>query len=183
LQEVIAMSIPSINPVEAKRRIADGTAVLVDIREPMEHAREAIPGAKLAPLSTYSPQWLADVKGKDAPAVIFHCQSGRRTAENATQLSQCGIPEVYLLEGGLTGWKVAGLPTNKDRSKPIEMQRQVQIAAGSLVLTGLVFAYLVSPWFIALSAFVGAGLVFAGISGWCGMAKVLAAMPWNRATV
>jgi hypothetical protein len=72
------------------------------------------------------------------------------------------------------------LPTSLDRSKPIEMQRQVQIVAGGLVLLGLVLAVVVSPWFAALSAFVGAGLVFAGVSGWCGMAKVLAVMPWNR---
>ena len=176
------MSIPTINPVEARRRLADGSAVLVDIREPMEHAREAIPGAKLSPLSTYDAQSLAGIRGKDAPAVIFHCQSGKRTADNAAQLRQCGIPEVYILEGGLTGWKAAGLPTSIDRTKPIEMQRQVQIAAGSLVLTGLLLAYLVSPWFLALSAFVGAGLVFAGVSGWCGMAKVLDVMPWNRIT-
>lgn len=174
------MIIPTIAPVQAKRRLADGSAVLIDIREPMEHAREAIPGAKLSPLSTYDAQSLARIQGKDAPAVIFHCQSGKRTADNAAKLRQCGIPEVYILEGGLSGWKSAGLPTSIDRTKPIEMQRQVQITAGSLVLTGLVLAYLVSPWFIVLSAFVGTGLVFAGVSGWCGMAKVLGAMPWNR---
>lgn len=174
------MSIPTINPVEAKRRIADGSAVLVDIREPMENAREAIPGAKLSPLSSYDAQSLARIQVKDTAAVIFHCQSGKRTADNAAKLRECGIPEVYILEGGLTGWKAAGFATNIDRSKPIEMQRQVQIAAGSLVLTGLLLAYLVSPWFLALPAFVGTGLVFAGVSGWCGMAKVLGAMPWNR---
>ena len=169
------MSIPLISPEEARQRLATGSAILVDIREPMEHARESIPGATPAPLSGFQPNSLA---GK--PAVIFHCQSGRRTADNASRLSRCGASEVYFLEGGLAGWKAAGHPTNLDRSKPIEMQRQVQIAAGTLVLTGLVLAGLVSPWFIALSAFVGSGLIFAGVSGWCGMAKVLGAMPWNR---
>ena len=169
------MSIPVINADEARRRLAAGSAVLVDIREPMEHAREASPGALPAPLSGLQPMALA---GKQA--VIFHCQSGRRTAENSDRLGQCGASEVAILEGGLNAWKAAGHPTRLDRSKPIEMQRQVQIAAGALVLTGVVLGTLVSPWFIALSAFVGSGLVFAGISGWCGMAKVLAAMPWNR---
>ena len=176
------MSFPTIDPQEARRRLADGSAVLVDIREPMEHAREAIPGAVLAPMSGFDAQSLAKLKDHGTPAVIFHCQSGKRTADNAAKLRGCGIPEVYILEGGLTGWKAAGLETSIDRSKPIEMQRQVQIAAGSLVLIGLACASLVSPWFIALSAFVGGGLVFAGISGWCGMAKVLGAMPWNRAS-
>ena len=88
---------------------------------------------------------------------------------------------MFLLEGGLNAWKSAGLPTQIDRSKPIELQRQVQIAAGSLVLIGVALALTVSPAFIALSAFVGAGLTFAGISGWCGMAKLLGVMPWNKA--
>lgn len=174
------MSIPTISPVEAKRRLADGTAVLVDIREPMEHAREAIPGAHSSPLSGYGAHSLRGIATENAPAVIFHCQSGKRTADNASHLRTCGIPELYILEGGLAGWKSAGLATRVDRTKPIEMQRQVQIAAGSLVLAGLALAYFASPWFLALSAFVGTGLVFAGVSGWCGMAKVLGAMPWNR---
>lgn len=174
------MSIPTMSPMEAKRRLAAGTAVLVDIREPMEHAREAIPGARSSPLSSYDARSLEGIKGDNAPAVIFHCQSGKRTADNAAQLRTCGIPEVYILEGGLVGWKSAGLATHVDRTKPIEILRQVQIAAGSLVLTGLALAYFVSPWFLALSAFVGTGLVFAGISGWCGMAKLLGVMPWNK---
>ncbi len=174
------MSIPTISPMEAKRRLAAGTAVLVDIREPMEHAREAIPGARSSPLSGFGARSLEGIEGDNAPAVIFHCQSGKRTADNAMQLRTCGIPELYVLEGGLTGWKSAGLATRVDRTQPIEIQRQVQIAAGSLVLAGLALAYLVSPWFLALSAFVGTGLVFAGVSGWCGMAKVLGVMPWNR---
>ena len=176
------MSLPVISPADAKRRLADGSAVLVDIREPQEHAREAIPGAKLSPLSAFDSRSMAAIQGGNAPAVIFHCQGGRRTAENATRLRECGVPEVYLLEGGLTGWKAAGFATTIDRTKPIEMQRQVQITAGSLVLVGLILAVTISPWFAALSAFVGAGLVFAGISGWCGMANLLGTMPWNRAT-
>ena len=176
------MSVSAISPADAKRRLADGSAVLVDIREPQEHAREAIPGAQLSPLSAFDSRSLAAIQGKDAPAVIFHCQGGRRTAENADRLRECGVPEVYLLEGGLTGWKAVGYATNVDRTKPIEMQRQVQITAGSLVLAGLVLAVAVSPWFAALSAFVGAGLVFAGVSGWCGMANLLGIMPWNRAS-
>jgi rhodanese-related sulfurtransferase len=174
------VSIPTISPMDAKRRLAAGTAVLVDIREPMEHAREAIPGARSSPLSSYGAHSLQALQSENAPAVIFHCQSGKRTSDNAERLLTCGMPELYILEGGLTGWKSAGLATRVDRSKPIEMQRQVQIGAGSLVLTGLALAYLVSPWFLALSAFVGTGLVFAGISGWCGMAKILGLMPWNR---
>ena len=85
-----------------------------------------------------------------------------------------------MLEGGLDAWKKAGLPVSLDRSQPIDIMRQVQIAAGSLVLLGVVLGAFVSPNFYALSGFVGAGLTFAGISGFCGMARVLGAMPWNQ---
>jgi rhodanese-related sulfurtransferase len=85
------------------------------------------------------------------------------------------------LTGGIDGWAAAGLPVEVDRAQPIEIMRQVQIAAGVLVLTGVVLGLLVSPGFFGLSAFVGAGLTFAGVTGWCGMARLLGLMPWNRA--
>lgn len=174
------MTIPMMTPAEARRRLDEGSAVLVDIREPMEHAREAILGAKLCPLSQLDQARLSALAGKNASAVIFHCQGGKRTRDNADRLQACGPPQAYMLEGGLAGWKSAGYPTRIDRAQPIELQRQVQIAAGSLILLGLVLAWLVSPLFLALTAFVGGGLVFAGTSGWCGMAHLLALLPWNR---
>lgn len=175
------MSLPIITPVEAKRRLANGSAILVDIREPMEHARESIPGARLLPLSTVDAQTLSAITGPNPPTLIFHCQSGKRTGDNAERLRSCGTPEAYILQGGLSSWKAAGCPTSIDRSKPIEMQRQVQIAAGLLILLGLMLSWLVAPLFLGLSAFVGIGLIFAGISGWCGMARLIGLMPWNRA--
>jgi rhodanese-related sulfurtransferase len=175
------MSLPTIKPGEARRRVENGSAVLVDIREPLEQAREAIPGAASAPLSAFKKDCFVS-RDTRSPAIIFHCQSGKRTADNAETLSGCGAKEIYLLEGGLMGWKAAGFQTRIDRSKPIELQRQVQIAAGALVLASLILSSLVSVWFLTLAAFVGTGLVFAGVSGWCGMARLLSAMPWNRAT-
>jgi rhodanese-related sulfurtransferase len=173
---------PSIQAIDAKARIACGAAVLVDVREPLEHAREYIPGAASMPLSCFDAEAIRSVcQGKGTPVVIFHCQSGRRTAENAAQLGRCGV-EAYVLEGGINGWKKSGFDTVIDRTKPIELQRQVQIAAGSLVLLGLALSLSVSPWLLVVPAFVGGGLVFAGVSGWCGMAKLLAVMPWNRLT-
>ena len=174
------MSLPTISPVEAKRRLASGSAILVDIREPMEHAREAIPGARLHPVSAFDAQALSALGSANARALIFHCQGGKRTADNADRLRGCSVPEAYILEGGLSGWKAAGYPTSIDRTKPIELQRQVQITAGLLILTGLLLAWLVSPLFLGLSAFVGAGLTFSGVTGMCAMANILRRMPWNR---
>ena len=171
------MTLPMITPAEARRRLDNGSAVLVDIREPMEHARESIPGARLHSLSAFDP---AALRGQAASALIFHCQSGKRTCDNAERLLACGAPEAFILQGGLQGWKQAGNPTSIDRSKPIELQRQVQITAGTLIVLGLLLSWLVSSLFLGLTAFIGIGLIFAGVSGWCGMARLLGVMPWNR---
>lgn len=168
------MSLPTID-VASARRLLDQGAVLVDIREADEHARERVPGARHNPLSR-----LAPVEAPAGKAVIFHCRSGARTAANAARLGTATSCDAYILEGGLDAWKKAGLPVAVDRRQPIEIMRQVQIVAGSLVLLGVALGIWVTPIFLGLSAFVGAGLAFAGISGWCGMARLLALMPWNR---
>ena len=169
------MTLPRISPEKARQMVAGG-AVLVDIREADEFARSRIAQARHAPLSKLG---TIDV-GKDAPAVIFHCKSGGRTAANIERLKSSTDCEAFILEGGIEAWKSAGLPVIEDKKQPIEMMRQVQIVAGSMVVTGAVLGALLHPGFYALSGFVGAGLIFAGVSGSCMMAKVLALAPWNR---
>jgi len=171
------MSLESITPVEA-RRLMDEGAVLVDIREPDEHAREKIPGARLHPLSSIRKgETPAVAAGR---AVIFHCRSGARTADHADRLKATAGWDAYMVEGGLDAWRKAGLPVDVDTGQPLPVMRQVQIVAGGFVVLGVALGYLVSPWFFLLSGFVGAGLMQAGITGWCGMANLLQAMPWNR---
>lgn len=169
------MSLPTIDAVRAKRLIDDG-AVLVDVREADERAREHVPGTRHHALSR-----LSTIDTAGAKAVIFHCRSGARTAANASRLAGAAGCDAYVLEGGIDAWKKAGLPVATDTRQPIEIMRQVQITAGSLVVVGVVLGFWIAPAFFGLSAFVGAGLVFAGVSGWCGMAKLLGLMPWNRA--
>lgn len=171
------MSMPSIDPKTLKRRLDEGSAVLIDIREPSEYAREHILGARLVPLGAIDRH---DFDREHGKAVVFHCRSGNRTATNAGKLLARDFAEAYALEGGIEAWKAAGLPVHLDRSAPIEVMRQVQIAAGSLVVLGVLLGAFVSPWFYGLSGFVGGGLVFAGATGFCGMARLLQAMPWNR---
>ena len=169
------MSLPTIDAVRAKRLIDDG-AVLVDVREADERVREHVPGTRHHALSR-----LSTIDTAGAKAVIFHCRSGARTAANASRLAGAAGCDAYVLEGGIDAWKKAGLPVATDTRQPIEIMRQVQITAGSLVVVGVVLGFWIAPAFFGLSAFVGAGLVFAGVSGWCGMAKLLGLMPWNRA--
>ena len=166
-----------LDPLELQRRLAAGSAILIDVREPAEHARERIPGSRSVPLSAIDRTDFGRDRDKVA---VFHCRTGNRTTVHANRLAAAGFKSAYALAGGLEAWKTAGLPTIMDPRAPLELIRQVQIAAGGLILLGLLLALVVSPWFAALSAFVGAGLIFAGITGTCGLARVLGFMPWNR---
>jgi len=170
------MSLPIISPADAKRLIDQG-ATLIDIRGADERAREHIPGSHHGPLAQ-----LTDFAGVSSP-IIFHCRSGMRTASNAERLRESVPCEAYMLAGGLEGWKRAGLPVVEDKSQPIEINRQVMIAAGSLVIAFVLLGVLIAPAFYMLAGLIGAGLVFGGVTGWCGMAKLLAVMPWNRHAV
>lgn len=167
----------TISPQHAAELVRSGAA-LIDIREADEQARERIPGARHHALSLIGN---GDVARQGDLVLVFHCRSGARTHGNAARLAAAARScETYMLEGGLDAWKKAGLPVSLDRSKPIDVMRQVQIVAGSLVLAGVLLGVLIAPGFYALSGFVGAGLLFAGVSGFCGMARLLALMPWNR---
>jgi len=166
-----------LTPDEVAQRLAEGRAVLIDIREPDEFARRRAKGALSRPLSTLD---TAGLGLPDAREVIFTCRSGMRTGANGQRLAAaCGRP-VHVLEGGLDAWTGAGLPVEGDPGAPLEMMRQVQLVAGSLVLAGVILGLTVSPWFLGVAGFVGAGLVFAGSTGFCGMARLLALAPWNR---
>ncbi|HAV2162957.1 rhodanese family protein [Enterobacter cloacae] len=172
------MSLPLITPQQANALIDDG-AKLIDIRDPDEYAREHIPAAQSVPLDTLP----GALKAGAGETVIFHCQSGARTSNNAARLAQAASPaQALVVEGGIQGWKQAGLPTVEDKSQPLPLMRQVQIAAGLLILCGVVLGYTLSSGFFLLSGFVGAGLLFAGLTGFCGMARLLRVMPWNRHT-
>lgn len=171
------MSLKKIDAVSLKQLLDAGTAILIDIREADEYAREHIVGARLVPMSGFDRH---DLDRDHDKAVVFHCKSGNRTAANASRILAKGFAEAYVLDGGIEGWKAAGLPVHREASAPLELQRQVQLAAGSLVLIGVILGFTAHPWFFAISGFVGAGLMFAGATGTCGMAHLLMAMPWNR---
>lgn len=170
--------VKTISPAEAARMLRDDAATLVDVREPDEHARERIPGARNVPMSRLEDPGLPI---EPAATVLFHCRSGARTERNAARLAvKAGHADAFIIEGGLDAWKRAGLPVAQDSRQPIELMRQVQIAAGSMVVLGVVLGALVAGPFYILAAFVGAGLVFAGLTGTCGLASLLRRMPWNR---
>ncbi|MEO0521487.1 MAG: rhodanese-like domain-containing protein [Pseudomonadota bacterium] len=171
------MTLKKINATTAHDWVKSGKAVLIDVREPDEWIKEHVPEAHLVPLSGFN----ADDFSKDHDKLaVFHCRSGGRTEAAAPQILRTGFREVYQLEGGIEAWRKAGLKVNENAKAPISIMRQVQITAGGLVVLGIVLAVLINPWFAALSAFVGAGLTQAGITGTCAMAAMLKHMPWNR---
>jgi rhodanese-related sulfurtransferase len=169
-------TIHELSATELHSMLGDDDVMLVDVREPDESVKSRIEGAVLRPLSAFDPLSLPS----DATRIVLHCHSGRRSAEAAQMLMGAGRAEVWQLRGGIEAWKRAGLPVIGNARAPISIMRQVQITAGLLVLVGLALGVLVWPWFLLISAFIGAGLMFAGTSGCCGMAAVLARMPWNR---
>ncbi len=167
-----------VSPEQLERWLDAGEAVLIDVREDFEHAAERIDAAHHCALSGLDAEAL---RGRHpGKRLVFHCRTGGRSAKGAEQLG-AREGECYHLAGGIEAWKASGRETVRAAGAPrIDVMRQVQITAGSLVLLGVILGVLVTPWLLALSAFVGAGLVFAGASGWCGMAMLLARMPWNR---
>lgn len=169
-----------IDAHDLKRKLDSGEALLIDIREADEHAREHILGARLAPLSALDAHNFDRERAKIA---VFHCKSGMRTQANAARLLARGFTQAFYLDGGIEAWKAAGYNVHANRKAPLEIMRQVLVAAGAIILTGVVLGALVHPAFFALSGFMGAGLLFAGATGWCGLAMLLKTMPWNRAAL
>jgi len=164
-----------LSPQELVRRLESEPIHVIDVREPMEYAGGHIAGSLNVPLAR-----LGDSPLPEGPLVLV-CQSGNRSLQGCRRLLEHQPARLLMdLDGGIPAWQQAGLPLLRQPNAPLPLMRQVQIAAGSLVLLGLILSQTVAPAWIALTWFVGAGLCFAGISGFCGMARLLSAMPWNR---
>ncbi|MEO7098349.1 MAG: rhodanese-like domain-containing protein [Luteolibacter sp.] len=165
-----------ISPVELKSLLSTGCC-LVDVREPVEHAEEHITGAKLIPLGQLETR-AAEID-RNVPVVVM-CRSGKRGGDALKTLQALGITEARNLDGGILAWKAAGLPVGKSAEKVFPLMQQVQLVIGLGVLTGVVLSLTVNPNWVFLCAFFGAGLTFAGTTGWCGLAILMSKMPWNR---
>jgi rhodanese-related sulfurtransferase len=177
LSEERAMNVQTIDAKTAKSWIEAGDAILVDVREPAEHAAQNIAAAQLGPLNTVNLATLPKTDGK----IIIHCQKGMRGNQACEKLlAEKPDLKVFNLEGGIESWQQAGFATRSSGKKHLPLDRQVQMAIGSFVLGFSLLGYFVNPNFIFGAAFFGAGLLNAGLTGWCGFAKLMAKMPWNR---
>ncbi len=171
---------PHVDPVQAREWTEKGEAIIIDVREKDEFRTEHIPGAVSHPVSALNTGEIARIAG--GRKIIFHCGKGGRAGKACEAYlgnAASGGGNIYLLEGSFTGWKAAGLPTEKE-SGAISLERQVLIAAGSLILLGVLLSIFAMPGFVWLSGLVGAGMIYAGASGNCMMKKLLMTLPFNR---
>lgn len=174
------MSITTITPQMLADLCKQGKSIdLVDVRTPIEYREVHLEIARNVPLDQLDPSALMQARGgsRDEPLYLI-CRSGSRGRQACEKFVAAGFTNVINVEGGTLAC-LQCLPVVRGK-KMVSLERQVRIAAGSLVLLGAVLGWLVHPAFIGLSAFVGAGLVFAGVTDTCGMGMMLARMPWNQ---
>jgi rhodanese-related sulfurtransferase len=171
----------TITSAELFQRFQRGEPVdLLDVRTPAEYHALHVGFAINAPLERLDPEAILQSRNGNADEPLYViCKSGNRAKKAIAKLTAAGAPHVVNVEGGTTTWLEQGFPVERGKHA-VSLERQVRIAAGLFVLLGVVLGYFVHPLFIGLSAFVGAGLVFAGITDTCGMGMLLAKMPWNQ---
>lgn len=149
---------------------------LIDVRTPLEFREVHAEMACNTPLDSLDPKALTN--GDDQPVYVI-CRTGSRGKKACEKLIAAGHQQVFNVEGGTLAWEAAGLPVKRGK-KTISLERQVRITAGFLAFLGAILAVTIHPYFAFLSAFIGAGLMFAGITDTCGMGMMLAKMPWNQ---
>jgi rhodanese-related sulfurtransferase len=178
---VQSQAIPAvIRPAELVELLAEHPEIrLLDVRTPTEYETVHIRGAYNVPLDHLGEHG-AEIRTNVAEPVVLVCQSGQRARKAEEALKSAGMPNLHVLDGGVNAWVAAGNPVMRGAER-LSLERQVRIAAGALAAAGGLLAVLVNPLFALLPAFVGSGLVFAGVTNTCGMAMLLARLPYNRA--
>ena len=168
----------TITPVELQQILtAQPSLLVIDVRTPVEFAEVRVSQARNIPLDELKPGSLQ--LPKDQPVYLL-CRSGQRATKAADKLAKEGFSQPIVVEGGTLAWIGANLPVTRSAGKVISLERQVRIVAGSLVFFGVALGWFVHRGFYGLSAFVGAGLVFAGVTDFCGMGLLIAKLPWNK---
>jgi rhodanese-related sulfurtransferase len=169
----------SISPAALSEFIEGGNAhELLDVRMPQEYANVHVPGAIPIPLNELKTEAVL-AQHKPGTPIFVLCQAGARATKAIEQFELEGCGDCVLVEGGTQAWIDAGLPVHRGASKVLPLMRQVQVVVGALSAIGASLALAVSSWFAVLPLILGCGLLFAGVTGTCGMAIALAKMPWN----
>jgi rhodanese-related sulfurtransferase len=173
--------LPILEPAEVAELLRERPGVrLVDVRTPAEFQAAHIAGAYNVPLNTLH-EHAREIRETVSQPIVLLCQSGGRARKAEQALADAGLRNLHVLGGGLSAWIAANLPVRRGKAK-LSLDRQVRIAAGALAATGGLLATFVYPAFGLLAAAVGAGLLFAGLCDTCGMAMLLARLPYNRSS-
>ena len=154
---------------------------LVDVRTPAEFEDCHVASARLASLDTLDPRLVADTFQAADATIYLLCKSGKRASQAAEKFRAAGISNVSVVEGGTDACVAAGLPVLRGK-KTISIEGQVRIGTGGLILLLWLLARYVSPVFGTLILALAGALIWLGITGYCGMALLLAKAPWNQRT-
>jgi len=172
----------TIGPQTLNQWIIHNDVLIIDVREPAEYNAGHIPEAHNIPLSSLSKK-LDAIPLSQNKKVVLYCQRGNRSATGCkTLIKKAFKADIWHLEGGLKAWETQGYKIVRTGKQIFPIDQQVQITVGAFVLLGIGLGYFVTPLWLLLPAFIAAGLLNAGITGWCGLAKVLAKMPWNQSS-
>lgn len=172
------MTDPRIAPEQLREWLSSAPDLhVLDVRTPAEFESAHIPGSYNVPLDTLRENRTEIARHLDRPVVLV-CRSGQRSGEAEQVLAATGLPNVHVLDGGITTWEQRGGPVTRGRQR-WDLERQVRLVAGGLVLAGVLGSVAV-PRLKWLAGGVGAGLTVAAVTNSCLMARILSAMPWNR---
>jgi len=177
------MPYSTVSTGDLHQLLADNKALeLIDVRTPVEYHEFRIAEAQNVPLDQIDPNAvMQNRKGNADEPLYLICRSGGRSGQACQNFLAAGYENVVNVEGGTLAWDEAGLEVVRGKKTlSFSLERQVRIAAGALVVAGVLLSQFVHPYFVGLSALVGAGLVFAGLTNTCGMGMLLAKMPWNQ---
>ncbi len=152
--------------------------VVIDVRSAAEFENLHIRGSYNVPLPLLS-EHTDDLAARLGSRVVLVCQSGARAEQARQRLGGAGIDTAYVLTGGVPGFAAAGGDVVRGKTR-WDLERQVRLAAGSLVVLGLAGGKFVSPKITLLAGAIGAGLTFSAATNTCAMGQAIAAMPWNK---
>lgn len=154
--------------------------IAIDVRTPKEFESVHIEGSINVPLDQIKKSSFINGLSKEKEVVLV-CRSGQRAGIARKDLESLGFSNTQVMKGGVMEWEGAGFPVNKGEQM-MSLERQVRIAAGFLVFMGALLGLFVHSGFFGIPVFVGAGLMFAGITDTCAMGMMIAKMPWNTSS-
>lgn len=164
----------NILPKELNELMKNNEVIIIDVRELFEHQSCKIKGSILMPSSSFDEATMPDANKKK---IVIHCKSGRRSS---MVISKMKNRDCYNLEGGIDAWIAQRFDVERSSKECLSLDRQVQLTIGTILVLSFLLTYFININFVFITLLIGCGLSFAGLTGFCGLAIVLAKAPWNK---